>query len=280
MVFVIALILGSIAFYVFFNAASMRNVAAEARALMTTASAVREYTVNQITPLLNQLGSAEFHPETVPSFAAQDVFKRISGSLSDYAYREVALNPTNTDDLAAPFEADLIAQFQADPSLTELSGARQVDDDRLFYLARPITLKDEGCLVCHSTPDVAPAAMIEKYGDENGFGWQLNDVAAVQLLSIPIEDEIRSTYELVAIFLAILVALFIFVSAAITLPLQRNIIQPLRELAKTAERSSLREDSTPLPQKGAREITTLAGAITRLRTSLHMSLNQTESKDE
>jgi HAMP domain-containing protein len=276
LVFVAALFAGSIAFFLFFNAASMRHVADEARAMMKTATAIREYTVEQITPLLAQLDSLEFYPESVPSFAAQTVFQRISGDLTEYTYREAALNPTNPNDLAEQFEADLINRFQAAPDVTELTGLRDVNGDRQFYVAQPIIIRDTRCLVCHSTPDAAPASMIAAYGDQNGFGWQVGEVVAVQLLSIPVGDEMRSIYELVAIFFGMLVILFILVSVAVTLPLRRNIIEPLRRLAQVAERSSLRDDTAPLPEEGAGEIKQLAAAISRLRTSLHLSMNGTD----
>lgn len=116
--------------------------------------------------------------------------------------------------------------------------------------------------------------MIAQYGDKNGFGWTLGETVGIQILTVPIEDEFRSIYELVAIFFAMLVLLFLVVSLMVTLPLQRNVIQPLRKLADIAERSSLRGDDFPLPKNGAGEIQQLSEAISRLRTSLNVLINK------
>lgn len=278
-VFACAIIIGSVVFYLFSNAASMNHIEDEAGALMTAATAVRNYTVDQITPIIDRTIDGKFIPETVPSFAAQSVFKRLSGSLTDYTYREASRNPTNIEDLATSFESELIAAFEQDSSTAELSGVRRVGDDTQFYLARPIVMTNPNCLTCHSTPDVAPVSMINAYGSNNGFGWQLGSVVAVQLLTIPVDDELIVTYELVAIFFAMLLILFVIVSFAVMLPLQRNLIMPLRNLVKAAERSSLRGDDLPFPEDGAAEVQQLSSAIHRLKTSMHISLSRSETKN-
>lgn len=278
-VFACAIIVGSIIFYLFFSAASMRHIADEAGALMSAATAVRAYTADQITPLVDRTFDGEFNPETVPSYAAQTVFKKLSGDLDDYTYREASLNPTNVNDIASAFEAGLIQQFEQDRSLTELSAIRRTDDDAQFYIARPIVMESNSCLTCHSTPEVAPKSMIDAYGSQNGFGWELGSVVAIQLLTIPVDDELTVIYELVAIFFGMLLVLFVLVSIAVMLPLQRDMIKPLQQLAQLADRSSLRDDNFHLPENGTDEIRALSSAINRLRTSLHISLAKSEQSE-
>lgn len=275
LVFAFALIVGSATFYFFFNAATMRHVEDEARALLGLALAARSYTIENITPLLSQLPGDTFHAEQVPSFAAQTLFRNFISEESEYTYREAALNPTNPADLADPFEAELITQFRYDTTVTEAKGLRREAGSALFYIARPITITNSACLACHSTPEAAPPAMIAQYGEKNGFDWQLNEIIGIQILTVPVNDEFRSIYELVAVFFVMLVSLFLVVSLMVTLPLQRNVIQPLRKLADVADRSSLRGDDTPLPKSGAGEIQQLSDAISRLRTSLKVSMDKT-----
>jgi HAMP domain-containing protein len=278
-VFASALLIGTITFYLFFSAASMRHVEDEARALLRLAMASRNYTVKHITPLLEDLPQESFHPEGVPSFAAQTVFKEFATSAGHYTYREAAINPTNPDDLANAFEVELIADFRADRNTTEIKGTRNVDGEKTFFIAQPIEIKQEACLRCHSTPEAAPPAMLALYGSGNGFGWKINEIVGVQILSVPISQEIRSIYELVAIFLVMLSVLFVVVSLAVTLPLQKNVIQPLRQLARVADRSSLRDDNAPLPKTGAGEVQQLAQAISRLRTSLSVALKKSDPSE-
>ena len=44
------------------------------------------------------------------------------------------------------------------------------------------------------------------------------------------------------------VVLVFVVSLMVTVPLQRSVIQPLRQLTAVADRSSLRNNSAPLPK--------------------------------
>ncbi|AGI67933.1 putative DUF3365 family protein [Octadecabacter antarcticus 307] len=274
LVFAVAIIAGSATFYLFFNAATMKHVEDEARTLLSLAVAARNYTIDNITPLLGQLPDTNFNPEQVPSFAAQTLFRKLISDGSNYTYREAALNPTNPADLADSFEADLIADFRRNDDVSEMQGIKRVEGTDTFYIARPITITNPACLACHSTADKAPAAMVAQYGIVNGFGWQLGETIGVQILTVPVEDEFQSIYELVAIFFVMLTALFVVVSLMVTLPLQRNVIQPLRKLADIADRSSLRGDDTPLPKHGAGEIQQLSAAISRLRSSLKVSMDK------
>ena len=63
----------------------------------------------------------------------------------------------------------------------------------LFYLARPIRITDAQCLACHDRADRAPAAMLDKYGRGNGFGWRLGETVAVQLLTVPVSQQFNNT---------------------------------------------------------------------------------------
>lgn len=274
LVFAVALVVGSATFYLFFSAASMRHVEDEARALLGLAVASRSYTINHITPLLEELPDGTFHPEQVPSFAAQTIFRQFVSNETDYTYREAALNPTNPNDLANTFETELIADFRNHRDQTEATGILRAGDVPVFYIARPIEIANAACLTCHSIPEAAPKAMLEIYGSQNGFGWKQGEIVGVQLLTVPVGQEFRSIYELVAIFFVMLVLLFVLVSLMVTVPLQRNVIQPLRQLANVADRSSLRDDNSPLPKAGAGEIQQLSEAISRLRTSLSLSMNK------
>jgi len=40
---------------------------------------------------------------------------------------------------------------------------------RSLYLARPLQIRDQACLSCHTTAEMAPPAMVKLYGPNNGF---------------------------------------------------------------------------------------------------------------
>ena len=65
---------------------------------------------------------------------------------------------------------DVISQFRNQADKKELVGHRSTPTGESLYLARPIRITNEGCLVCHSVPANALPAMVAKYGTANGFG--------------------------------------------------------------------------------------------------------------
>lgn len=262
-------------FYLVLQNRALRQAAGEARILLTSALAIRGYTAENILPKLSRLPAGEFHEETVPSFAAQTVFRAIARTYHAYTYREPALNPTSPADLATPFDVELIQRFSADGGLQELSGVRAVQADRLFYLARPIRVVQQGCLTCHSTPDRAPPAMVARYGNTAGFGWQLNQVVGVQVLTVPVTEAMKGSLELVGMLGLGLVLVFAAAYLALTLSLDSMLVRPLQALAQAAAAASQGGGSRlPLPPASAGEVSELAEAIERLRTSLGKAMEQ------
>ncbi len=111
-VFLLALIVGTGAFYFVLHDRAVLQAEEQARTLLAAALAVRGYTTEHILPKLSHLASDSFLEETVPSFAAQTVFRSLTGQSKGYTYHEPALNPTSPADRASAFEIDLIRQFR------------------------------------------------------------------------------------------------------------------------------------------------------------------------
>lgn len=132
-----------------------------------------------------ELRDTEFHPQSVPAFAATEIFGYLRANYPDYFYKEATLNPTNLRDRAADWEADVVNQFRNNPELKDFSGQRDTPAGASLFLANPIRITNASCLECHSTPDKAPPEMIKQYGSANGFGWTLNEVIGAQIVSVP-----------------------------------------------------------------------------------------------
>lgn len=263
--FVVALIVGAGGTYMLLHGRAVQRTAAEAGRLLSVATAVRSYTDANIAPLLR--ADARFHAETVPAFAAQMIYRDFQKSYPGYTYREPALRPTNPNDLATPFEVELINRFRASAELKELSGVRDTESGRVYYVARPIRAH-ESCLVCHDTPQRAPAAMVAVYGPNNGFGWKADEVVALQSLMIPASEELKETGEVALLVAGGLLLVFAAAYFLLTAALETLVTRPVRALADAAERASLGETATYVPHGGASEVRMLASAIERLRTSV------------
>lgn len=276
-VFVVALIAGTGGFYVLLRNNALTQAEREARILLSSAQSVRDYTGTALVPKLARLPDTEFHPETVPAHVAQVVFQDVSRNAGAYSYREIALNPTNPADRAAPFEVGLIRQFRGNAQLAEIKGTHDADQGKIFFLAHPIRITDPQCLACHSTPDRAPAAMIAKYGAANGFGWQLGETVGVQLLTVPVSEQLRGTLAFVAVLACGLLVVFFIAYAALTFSLRTMVVAPLRQLDDAAEAASRSIGAElQLPAGAVGEVTRLGEAIRRLRLSLSKALSELE----
>lgn len=276
-VFAVALIAGTGGFYVLLRNSALTQAEREARILLSSALAVRDYTGTTLVPKLARLPDTEFHRESVPAHVAQVVFRAVSHEAGAYSYREFALNPTNPDDRAAPFEVGLIRKFRDDGQAHEIKGTHDSDRGTVFYLARPIRITDAQCLACHSTPDRAPAAMIAQYGPANGFGWRLGDTVGIQLLTVPVSEQLRGTLRLVALLAGGLLAVFLTAYVALALSLRTMVVTPLHRLDSAADAASRSVGAElPLPSNAVREVTRLGEAIRRLRLSLSKALAELE----
>ncbi|KAB8330735.1 DUF3365 domain-containing protein [Scytonema tolypothrichoides VB-61278] len=210
--------------------------------LIQMINSVRDYTAIHVTTLVapNLETQQNFIPETIPSFAAREVFEnlRTNKEYRDYFYKDATLNPTNIRDKADEFETQLIERFRNEPRLKTLSGFRNLSTDKLFYSARPFTVQDSSCLRCHGTPETAPKNHLETYGRENGFGWKLNEVIATQIVYFPVSEVFDRVSQAFFLFIAIFIGIFTLVILAFNYLLKRNVLQPLKPMAQLAQKIS------------------------------------------
>jgi len=247
----------------------------QARLMMEAMRSARDYTTKQIKPLLvtQQEHQRSFLPQTVPAFAATETFDYLQPSYPDYEYKEAALNPTNPRDRAADWEKDIIFAFRNHPSAAkELVGERDTPTGRSLYLARPIQAGPP-CLECHSVPSAAPAAMVRRYGPDNGFGWQPNEIVGAQIVAMPMTLPTRmanQAFQTLAIYLA---AVFLASLILLDVVLLVTVVRPLRSLSTMADQISVGQMDMPeLPVRGKDEIAVLAGSFNRMRRSLDRAL--------
>jgi HAMP domain-containing protein len=214
------------------------EITTKAEILTQIMTAVRTYTSDRIAPLLrHQLETTpEFISEVVPAFSAGKVFEnfRNQSEYRNYFYKEAALNPTNLKDKADELETNLVQQFRQQPDIAKLSGYRNVGGVKQFFTARPLVVKKSSCLQCHGRPSVAPKSQIASFGAENGFGWQLNDIVAAQIIYVPSEELFAKGRHYLALTMGIFVSIFAAVVLLINGLLRRRVIHPIKQLTAIA----------------------------------------------
>lgn len=253
------------------------QVQQEASLIMRQASAVRSYTSSELRPLLADQMTVRFLPHSVPSYAAQTVFRTVQRDFPDYAYKEAALNPTNPADRATEWEADIINLFRHDASLTEHVAVRETLSGPVLTFSRPFRLTDRACLSCHSTPAAAPPTMIDLYGPNNGFGWVFGEVIGAQIVSVPMHVALARANQTLLKILAALGAAFALVMVIMNVLLHFVIVRPVQKITAAARQAAEGDlDAPEIPVRGRDEIASLTRSFNLMWRSLKKSLSLLE----
>jgi HAMP domain-containing protein len=242
------------------------------RIMMASAAGARKYTAEEIAPLVMKDMAATFHPQTVSAYAAKKTFAVLRAQFHDFSYREAALNPTNPEDQANDWEADIINDFKDHPDKTEVVLQRQTANGPALTLARPL-LNAASCLECHSTAAAAPRSMLAAYGPYHGFGWKPGDVIGAQLVSVPMSVAHKRVDQVRLLFLIPYAGVFLVLFVVINLLLDVMVVGPIDRMSKIAEAVSMGDLAAPeYSRAGNDQIARLSGSINRLRRSLTEAL--------
>jgi HAMP domain-containing protein len=255
-----------------------REVMQQAHLMLASAQSVRDYTANDLSPLLQQNPGYQvrFLPETIPFFAATSTFTQLRRSYPDYTYKEAALNPTNPEDRATDWEADIIDQFRDNPGLPQITGTRPTATGMALYVAHPIRATPE-CLECHSTPASAPKSLLAVYGPDHGFGWKKDETIGAQIISVPMSVPMAVANSAWHRLLLYLILLMILAIVALDAGVYWFVIRPLRLVSATADRVSRGDKDVPAVRiRGHDEIATVAASFNRMQVSLTKALRMFE----
>ncbi|NEZ64690.1 response regulator [Leptolyngbyaceae cyanobacterium CCMR0082] len=215
------------------------EIKARAHMMIQTMNAVRNYTSESIKPqLADQLAqSSSFIRETVPAYGAREVFEhfRESPEYSNFLYKEATLNPSNPRDQADEFETDIVNIFRQDSAPDELSGYREQDGKKLFYIARPLAIKKSSCLECHGRVEDAPQSMIATYGNQQGYNWQINEVVAAQTIYVPANTLLEQGYHYLKLVMAVIIGMMATIIFLMNRLLKQKVVHPLKKLTHLAK---------------------------------------------
>ena len=255
-----------------------REVLAQAQLMVASAKAVRDYTADDLSPLLQQTSGHRFLVETVPFYAAASTLSRIRKSYPEYAYKEASLNPTDPEDRAADWEADVIRGLRDHPDQKEAVGERETPTGRSLYLAQPI-ITDASCLECHGIPSHAPRAMVASYGSANGFGWKLNKLVGAQIISVPMAVPLQIANQAFRGLMVTLILTLVAGILTIDAGVYWFVIRPLKIVSESGDRISKGEKNVPpLVVSGKDEIASVTASFNRMQVSLAKALAMLEEE--
>lgn len=241
--------------------------------MMDSALSIRKYTSDQIRPLLSKDLDKVFHPQTVPAYSAVEMFNSLRKNNPAFSYKEATLNPSNPRDRATDWEADIVSDFRNNPTATQRVGERVSATGPSLFVARPIRVTSETCLQCHGTPQQLPKSVKEKYGDQQGLGWKMDEIVGAQIASVPTKFANDRADRQYATFLGLLLAVFAGVMIVLNVLLSRMVIGPIKRIAQTADQVSTGDmTAAEIPAGGADEISTLAASFNRMTRSLRKAM--------
>ncbi len=250
------------------NAVAREEVLQSSRIMMESAAGARKYTSEQIAPLLKDRIAHQFYPQSVSAYAAKRNFDVIRAKYPEFTYREAALNPTNPQDRATDWEADIINEFRAHTDKEEISVVRSTPTGPMLELARPLVNK-AACMECHDTAATAPASMVALYGDQNGFGWKVNEIIGAQIVSVPMSASSLRAEHIRKLFVIPFVCFLVLLFVSINLLLHFVVIQPIDRIAKNAQDVSMGDINTPeYHYEGRDQIGRLSASFNRMHRSL------------
>jgi HAMP domain-containing protein len=255
------------------------EVIQNARVMIKSAQGAADYTVKEIRPLLAPQLKKQFLPQAVSFYTAQKSFEVLRATLPEYTYRIPALNPTNPADRATDWEADAIREFRNNPDRTELIAERDTPVGPMLDLLQPVTVTDQGCLICHGRPENAPKTMLDIYGTTNGFGWKMNETVGAEVASVPLSVPLERAYKILMTLMAYLVAIFLVLLLLLNVLLHFVIIGPVSQMSRIANEVSLGKPDVPKCEaRGSDEIASLGNSFNRMRRSLESAMKMLQAK--
>ena len=249
------------------------EVVQNARIMIESALGARAYTAEHVKPLLTLQMKRQFLPQTVSAYAAAQSFKALRAKFPEYSYKEAALNPTNPNDRASDWEADMIREFRDNSERKELIVERDTPIGRMLNLARPLGIYDEGCLSCHGKVEDAPKTMTDIYGVNNGFGWKMKEIIGAQIVTVPMSLPLERAQKTFTTFLILLGGVFALLLVLLNVLLHFVVIRPVTRMADIANEVSLGKPDVPEYVKpGSDEIASLSQSFNRMRLSLENAM--------
>jgi len=171
---------------------NIEDILLSRRALSHLVSDIQKSEVNR----LKDLGSIE------PEYFSRELLSSsyITLKLNEYAnaerqelglepltFKYASPNPTNPDNQANTFELNIYNKMNSKTIKKYKEIVVENGKQYLYYAIADKRIKPK-CLQCHGIPEDAPNMMIDAYGDKNGFGLKVGELAAIISVKAPLSD--------------------------------------------------------------------------------------------
>ncbi|MEM7195230.1 MAG: DUF3365 domain-containing protein [Pseudomonadota bacterium] len=143
-----------------------------------------------------------------------------------------------------------------------------------YRFARAVVHK-ASCIACHGDPSTAPRDVINRYGDQRGYGFSEGDLAGVISVTLPMVAFRSAVLPFIGIREVLLVIAAFLLAVGF---LQFVVLAPLKRLTQDAEAASMGDtydiDLGKVKQTTRNEIERLGLSIKRLNTSSKIAIDR------
>ena len=258
--------------YYMLNQDAMREAKEKTNLFSTLMNANMKYLSTNIRPGVLDLLPDEYFPEaTVGILMMTTVAETIKDEYADYIYKIASPNPLNKNNLSDSFENSIITAFD-NGDFEDWEGIVTKKGERFFATAIPIEAR-KSCIWCHDTPEVAHPEMVEKYGTESGYGYQIGDIVGGRFVYVPLSLADEMTMKKLAGFGGGISLLFLIAMLIIDRVVVGTVVKPIEQIVEVAEDISRGKMDREFDIKGNDEIKLLADAFNRMKVSLAKAMD-------
>ena len=211
-------------FYNFYQHLVIKDAKQEVINILNTTNTIRNYVENVQKPVIYNLKKEgklykDFFDSRVLSstYIARTIHDMYSASQKlkhhiPYKYKLASINPRNPKNKADEFEKAVLQKFKKG-EIKEFSTILKDNGKNYFFVAIPVERNKKSCMRCHSTPNIAPKEMVQKYGNKAGFYEKIGDLRAIISLKVPLSHIISPHIAdfLITIFIAFVVFVVFFI---------------------------------------------------------------------
>jgi len=259
-----------------------RELAQQADVALQFDLAIRSYVAETMRPELEKrLGGKTFIPELMStSFVARSIFEKVRPRFPEAIIKFSSDNPRNPANKAGPGELELLRFFRRNPQVKRWGGTLRLNGRSYYAVARP-RRTTRSCLTCHGDPADAPPELVARYGPKAGFWRKEGDVAALDLVAIPLASRDATVAEGFLRESLVLGGGVLVIFGVLFLGFRRIISSRLRRMAEHFARvadSPAPQQIEDLPVETDDEIGQVAKAFNALAASLRHLRNTLEER--
>lgn len=150
---------------------------------------------DEIVNMRSNLAKTFIKPEAE---ITEETFKKVCGAVGKKVkeiteregvkIRHAATKNRNPMNSATSEETEVLAKFNKDRNLKEISGAIEREGKKYYSFEKPIFV-EEACLACHGQKDKRPKFIVDKYPDDKAYGFKVGDLRGMISIMIPLSGE-------------------------------------------------------------------------------------------